>query len=448
LVKIFIGMYNIASLYVEYAKGFTALGHEVFAVDFQVYSPIIDHSHTNMQVYSLLEQKMAEEGSDSRKRRQFWLNYYSAYAWEKALEADVCLFMYQTFKPDCSDLEILRRRGKKIAVRFIGSETLIPEIDAQYNGLRGRMRGGYDLSAPLDEGRKKLFYARGAEKHAHLILGTSPLSLRPGLWDFFNLSLDDIPFKPCQNKIPLLLHGPSLHASKGTALWQQIFADLKLQGLNFTVNYVQNMDHREFLRQYAAADINCGGLYVGGKAELEAMAGGAIPLAASFPWPPPGYNSVGSYISRLTDITCRALQADAEQIKAIRDVKRSFCETQARYFRLVQHVTPNSAAEVLRYWIGNYEERRPRAEEGRRFVEEVCAPVKLCARILRILQDPESVESHALLHDFSDQFFRRRYIPRPDPEWRAAVNAATATVKDCLWYKQYVEAGTRDGLFF
>jgi hypothetical protein len=447
-VKIFIGMLNIASLYVEYARGFAALGHEVFTVDFQQYSPIIDHSHTDMQVSLLLEQKMAEEGADSQERRQFWLNHYNACAWQKALEADVCLFMWQTFAPDCSDLELLRRRGKKIAVRFIGSETLVPEIDAQYNSLHNRARGVYNLYAPLDETRKKLLDARGAEQHAHLILGASPLSLRPSLWDFLNLSLDDIPCNLRQNKIPVLLHGPSSNASKGTAVWQAAFADLKRQGLDFEVNYMQNMEHREFLRQYAEADINCGGLFVGGKAELEAMAGGAIPLAASFPWPPPGHSSVGGYISQLTDITCRAVQASDQQRKAIREAKQDFCETQAWYFRLLQHVTPKTVAEVLRHWIGNYEGRRQMVQEGRRFVEEACSPVKLCARILRILEDPESVASHALLNDLNSQFFRKHYIPRPDPQWRTVVNAATAVVKDCLWYKQYVEPGARDGLFF
>jgi hypothetical protein len=396
----------------------------------------------------MLKQKMAEEGTDSQERRQFWIDHYSAYAWEKALEADVCLFIYQTFWPDCGDLEILRRQGKKIAVRFVGGDTLAPEIDAQYNSLLGRTRGSYNLYAPLEETQKKLLYARGAEKHAHLILGFSPLSLRPSLWDFFNLSLEDIPFKPCQNKIPVLLHGPSSNLTKGTARWQEIFAALERQGLDFKVNYVQNMAHREFLRQYAAADINCGGMYVGGKAELEAMAGGAVPLAASFTWPPPGYNSVGSYISRLTDITCRALRASGEQVKAIREVKRNFCETLARYFRLVQHVTPATAAEVLRYWIGNYEGRQQMAEQGRSFVEEVCSPVKLCARIMRILEDPESMESHAFLNSFSNQFFRQHYLPRPDPQWRAMVNATTAMVQDCFWYKQYVEPGERDGLLF
>ncbi|MDR1396919.1 MAG: glycosyltransferase [Desulfarculales bacterium] len=446
-MKIFLGMFNISSLYQEYVKGFTALGHEVFSVDFMPAENIINDEYTSLQVPNFIRLKMEEENTSDPARQEYWSDYCAKWAWQKAMEADLCFFMWLTFTHDNRDLAWLKNAGKKIVVRFIGTESRVAELDEQFNALHGRAHTDYSLSRGWEELAQKIHYVRSAEKYADLILGPSTLSLRPNYHDFFTIDYSGIPFDPMPREIPVLLHAPSSTATKGTQEWQRIFAQLAGQGLKFEPRLVQEMEHNEFLKEYAKADIHCGGLYIGGKAELEALAGGAVPLAASAKWPPDG-SSVGGYIRELTSITAQALGLDknSPEFARIHQIKREYCQGNSDYFSLVQHVTPQSAADVLRYFILNPEKRYRQAVAGREFIEKYCSPQRRCAEILDMLANPDSAESQAKLWNFD--FFHKKYRPRQDAKWLDILNKGTATVRDCQWYKQYIKPLSRDGLLF
>lgn len=450
-MKIFLGMFNISSLYVEYVKGFRALGHEVFSVDIQWPSPIIDDSCTSMQIHSLIRARLRAENNFSEQRAQHWWNHYYRLAWQKALEADVCLFIWTTFRnSDYQDLAQLKQMGKKVIVRLVGSECRVEEVDKQHAGLNKNGVVEIKGASSLKLMQQRLFYLRSVEKYADLILGASCSSLRPSLQSFFNIDLDDIAYNPEPNHIPVLLHAPSNNLRKGSPLWQEAFATLKKQGIKFEERIIQGLTHSQFVQEYAKADINCGGIFFGGKAELEAMAGGCLPLAARVMWPPAGFSSTASYISYLSDYTSEALgiERGSEDYKTIRRAKGAYCHTLSSYLNLVQSVNPTNLVDVLKYWITNHDKRRAQIYAGRQFVENYCSPQKQCEQILDMVHQPEELSSHAQLNNIFDEFFYRHYDPGNSQDWLNTLNAGNLIVQDCAWYKQYIKPMRRNGLVF
>ena len=447
-MKVFLGLFNISSLYEEYTKGLTALGHEVYSADFMQGNDIVGSSATSLPVASLIARNLKPEEISDKAQWQFWTEYFLKIAWQKALEADVCIFLWCTFRPDCSDLAELKSMGKKVIVRFVGNESRVPALEEQFNALTGRGNMSFSDAYNLDILKKPLNYVRLAEKYADVILGASLLSLRPTYHDSFMLDHSKVPFDGQQRaKDPVLLHAPSNVATKGAGQWERIFAELKAKGLSFTVKQAKGMVHDKFLQEYAKADINCGGIYHGGKAELEALAGGAVPLAASFPWPPHG-GTVSNYMRQLAAETAQALgyKPGEPEYDVILGKKREVCELKTHYYQLVHHITPETASAVLQSTILDYERRKLQALAGRRFIENYCDPAKVWKDIMQILEDPQAPASHGLLQP--PYFFYKQYKPHDDPRWLLLLNAGTAMVQDCLWYKQYIKPGKRDGLVF
>jgi hypothetical protein len=339
--------------------------------------------------------------------------------------------------------------GKKLIVRFVGGDNRVPALEEQYNALMGRGSLPGCAAYDLNDLKGKLNYVRLAEKYADVILGGGTLSLRPSYHDFFMIDYDKIPFNAQpEGKNPVILHAPSNAVTKGAGQWDLIFAELEARGLSFTVRQVKGMPHDEFLKEYAKADINCGGIYYGGKAELEALAGGAIPLAASSPWPPQQGATVSGYMRQMASDAASALgyTPDDPEYAVILRKKREYCEMCGSYYKLVHHVTPETAAAVLQAVILNYEQIKSQVLAGRRFIENYCHPARVWKDIMRILEDPQALESQAMLE--APDFFYKRYKPHDDREWRLTLNAGNAMVQDCLWYKRHIRPGQRDGLIF
>ncbi len=76
------------------------------------------------------------------------------------------------------------------------------------------------------------------------------------------------------NKVPLVVHAPTLPAFKGTVFVEAALDSLKKEGINFEYKRIEHMSHREAMSYYKKADIVVDQLLVGtyGTLSVEAMA--------------------------------------------------------------------------------------------------------------------------------------------------------------------------------
>ncbi|MGZ3884879.1 MAG: hypothetical protein ACXVPD_12030, partial [Bacteroidia bacterium] len=120
----------------------------------------------------------------SSRIRKRWEDYLDKHFFEKAVnECDIFVFFWNTFKKDNSDLEVLRKLGKKVFVCFVGDDVRWYYGQKQeFNsyGMRHIEYANYDYSVKGLQG--KLSYLRMAEKYADGIfsrLDQHQLGLRP-----------------------------------------------------------------------------------------------------------------------------------------------------------------------------------------------------------------------------------------------------------------------------
>lgn len=167
--------------------------------------------------------------------------------------------------------------GKKIIVRFCGSDVRDMEVDRQMAVRHGLPWTEYGMRNTLAALRPKLHYLRTCERYAHILIGASNMSLRPSLsgtsWLF---QPDSAICNPSQRRHPVILHAPSNRAAKGTAVLLQIFDALRSAGLQFGVKLIENIPHEDMPQEYAAADIFCNSLFYSGRATWEALAAGCV----------------------------------------------------------------------------------------------------------------------------------------------------------------------------
>lgn len=435
-MKIFMGMHNIASLMHDYAAGFRALGHEVFCVSESDIA--IRNAELDLNIPRLIAARLSRLKQPMQEDEQRLRKHLRALAWQKALEADLCLFIWNSFEEDASDLALLRKMGKKIVVRFCGSDVRDMEVDRQAALHYGASYTDYGLnSAGL---LPRLHYLRMCERHAHLLLNGSNMSLRP----FFGRG--SLLFQPesslCetrQREHPVILHAPSNKATKGTEIWLQIFDALRSAGLRFGVKLVEGLPHEEMPREFASADIFCNSLFYGGRAAWEALSAGCVVVEGE---------------STKTNVEyCRSQAGENLRGLGVQDTS----EAQAWWWRSigfermfsqtpVVHVSLENAAQKLAELILDRPRREKLAEQGPVYIKRL-SPQAACRGILEQLENPDSLEKRARLLWLP--FFNLHYMPERDsPERIDLFNAYTAMVRPCRWYKDYVVPGERGGLRF
>ena len=114
-MKIFIGMQNTGSLMADYGTGFRELGHEVFCVT-ETSNAIVSDA-VDLNIAAAAAARYPGLQADDPKRTAY-VELLRRIAWQKALEADVCMFIWNSFREDASDLLELKNLGKKLVVRF------------------------------------------------------------------------------------------------------------------------------------------------------------------------------------------------------------------------------------------------------------------------------------------------------------------------------------------
>lgn len=435
-MKIFMGMCNIASLLYDYATGFRNLGHDVFAVS-TTDSTICYSDSIDMNIPRLLaplEQAGMPEQIVATKRSKLL-----SLAWQKACEADICFFIWESFRPDASDLAQLHQMGKKIIVRFCGSEVRDMEVQRQFSSKYGLRFKPYSLSADLTLERN-LHWLRYAERFADLLISSSAMSLRPcngrGACLF-----QPSPSNICnvyQRQKPVLLHAPSSTVTKGTNVWLQIFETLRNEGLCFGVKLVRGIPNEEMPREYASADIFCNSLFYGGRASWEALAAGTIAVGSDS----------SAFRQRLWQEMEDRLTTQGAHLdhNAMQSLWHSTGFSQIFDESPVIDMDAVNAKERLATLILDYPRRQALAEKGPAYVKNVLHPRAVCQNILETLYDEEDVRDTKC---FWPSFFRLHYDASGDsPQRKTLFNKYTRLVSHEHWYRRFIPQGERYGLVF
>ena len=365
-MKVFIGLYNIASLFTEFRMGFEALGHEVVTANFADKVVSICSQDGDFELPGHIPPVLHGDGSPmARRKRSLYSALWKERIWKDSLDADLFIFLWSSFRPDASDMRFLKSRGKKVVMGCMGSEVRYPPAAAQYRARLGAHHTDYIAPLTVRELEAKLNYLRTAEQYADVVLNGSELSLRPVLHTFM-LDTTGIPSNAAQRRKPRLLHAPSRKSTKGSDEWAAAFETLKREGLEFDVKMVQNLPHDEMLRTYQEYDIYCGSLYYSGKADFEALAAGCVVLSSY--WDHTEYT-----LDFQTELTASILRERGTPLpkSEIRRLKAATLAFSSEIGFPVVNVTPDTVTDRLRRLIVDYDRRCELAAMGPEFATTV-----------------------------------------------------------------------------
>lgn len=409
-MKIFIGFMNVASKYTDYYYGLTSMGHEVFTADYGLPSPITDSSmessfniskYTPLQIFSQKDPKRQEKIDNFKQN-------LCAQVFDFAIrECDIFIFIWQTFIPGGEDLKVLKSKGKKIIIDFVGSDVRYPDAARQWGNY-------YNLPPKpffkFPDRELAVKYLRNAEKYADLILGAGDdsmaLALRPYMKVPRFLYFKNIKYNTYQRLKPLVVHAPSNRGEKGSKYIMDAVEKLKNEGVGFDFELIENLSHNQALDKYREADILIEGLTSvgGGKLHMEGLASGTIVMAFFPPNIP---------YTRMSPV------------KKIPVINTNY----------------TNIYDKLKMTINNYEMRKDISSRTRAYVEEYFDPQRSCKMILDSMEEdiPEEMRVNPFL-------FRDYY--QPEESYIPMFNKYNQYVSNCKWYKEYVKPGNRAGLIF
>jgi hypothetical protein len=432
-MKIFIGMNNVASLIGDYTEGFKDLGCEVFSVTRTDHA--ITSNNVDLNIPVLVNGKMKRENDFSPQAKEKWTKFYNEMAWQKALEADVVFFLWSSFMEDCSDLPLLKKLGKKIIVRFAGSEVRYPPFEREFCKWSGFPYGDNNLREDIDGFKKKLHYIRMVELFADVVIGSAALSLRPSFVNGFGLfSKRDIPQRTVHNEIPIIMHAPSKRLTKGTNDWLVVFDALRANGFKFGLKIIEGIPHEQMLREYSSADIFCNSLIYSGRTAMEAMAAGCVVLDVDQP-----YRNKEDFKYNLRAFGIPETQENIDTFFEKGGFEYLFHAPtiKVNYENVIQKL-----AEI----ILDLPRRRKLAQKSIEYIDRL-SPKNRCAEILQAMDDPDSFNT--AIKSYWSPFLNLHYdATNTSMEYKKIFNAYTMMVKKCSWYKRYIQNCERGGLFF
>lgn len=382
--RVFVGLSEIARFTSNYAKGFRQNGCETFTV-IGVRSPLYPDAEYDVVLADRL-------GAEPRSR----LDVLRRSARARTLAASVFFralrhcdaFLYCTggsMLPRYLDYRLIRRRGKRLAVAFLGSEIRhwCPfEQEMVEMGVIGRLRPFVEHVKTHNYGTwfEKRERVRQAERWADVVLsqpGFAQLQTRPYMRVMAPLDLGGLACHVPARHVPLVLHAPTSRGVKGTEHVLAAVEALRHEGLEFEFRLIERLSHPQLRQVLSESDILVDELYSDtiGVLSAEGMATGNAVLT--------------SYFDEYTRTPAG-------------------CP--------VQDVHPGTVREVLRRAISDREWRVGLATQGRAYVERHNDARGVAASILGWLGQGESVAP-----DFVPEFGRRFRMP---PEVIAAERAA------------------------
>lgn len=183
----------------------------------------------------------------------------------------------ETFFPDRHDLEILKKKGKKIVVHHRGSEVRMLSVAKKLNNPYVRVKRSW----PEEKVRSNLAFLSKYFDHAivndeELKAYVEPyyknIHVIPHAIDVNAIT----PYYPEKQTKPLIVHAPSRRDTKGTQYVLNAIELLKRTGLDFDFRLIEGLSHQEALALYRKATIVIDQLQIGsyGHLSIEAMAMG------------------------------------------------------------------------------------------------------------------------------------------------------------------------------
>ena len=277
-MRIFIGLTDVANITANYAKGFQALGHEVFSA---VWS--------RSRFYPDSEYNLVIDGRNHGTEPGNGLFSYFRIALQllklaKGLNCDLFILYAPAVLPTHLYYPLLNFFNKKVITAFWGSDIrywyafaeemrllrVQDEVLPFFEYVKSRSGGGY-----WDKKRT----VRVAEKYSSLIISLpdcAQLQTKPYMRSNIPLDLSQYKFNIPGRVKPLILHAPSVAEAKGTDVVLEVIKELKEEGLEFDFRFIENMPNPELRELLADSDIVVDELYsatVGGLSS-EAMATG------------------------------------------------------------------------------------------------------------------------------------------------------------------------------
>jgi len=409
--NIFIGFENISSTVTDIANYFKMQGHECYTA----ISTIPSHVELNTADFVL-----QEKFNQIPKFKPDFINIRLRSWWEKRVRRrffescvdrfDVFIFLWSTFYYDYSDLEILKKKNKKVIFVFAGDDVRWRNAASQEFGKFGMSKIPFDDNKLYSQEhlKKNLLRLRNAEKHSDFIFSRQDqgqIQLRP--YYRWNMMVEPSNYiHGCSQKEanPIVIHAPTSKKIKGTEYVLLAFEKLKNEGVVFTPLLVENTPHLEALKIFENGDIIIDQLILPGTGKFasEGLAMGKVVISVM------GYDCYPQKNPK----DCPIVDANCDTI-----------------------------FDVLKDLILNSAKRREIAKKGRPYAEKYLRPKYFCDTVISLIEDEKSIPP-----EYEPNFFREYFIP--ENENIEIFNAWTDFIKNEEWYKNHIKPGERAGLKF
>ncbi|MGH1366142.1 MAG: glycosyltransferase family protein [Calditrichia bacterium] len=258
--------------------------------------------------------------------------------------------------------------------------------------------------------KEKLDLLRTFEVHADLICShpsQAQIEIRPYRYYYLPMQMEHLHYSESNNPVPVIIHASTERAIKGTQLVIDTMEQLKQAGVRLDFHLLERLPNKELLYKLSKADIVIYNPYGrgSGKFGLEALASGCL-LFTSY------------------DIDYLPVPSNPP----------------------IVHVTPETLAERLKYYLNNPAEMQELRKAGRKWVEDYFAAPAVCQRLL---DDVQAIrEGKELTYDFVPSFFRDHYFPVFGEKEVALQNNYLDEIRAEPWYEEFVSQGVRNKLKF
>ena len=406
-MRVLIGTDEIAGWIQHYKNGFEKNGHSVTTAVFQKspfyhceYNYILNDLFFNNADTRKLNSKQIIQRT-IRKITNKWINYkYERFIKELIDQHDVLVLLWHPFLTGSNELAYARAKNKKIVSIFVGSDVrYFKAFQQEFDVSPWIFPADWDHDDPAYH----LQLIRNAEKYSDLIYSLpdqAGLQLKPYFHIQVPVAVDKFVFKVPENKIPKVVHAPSVPFKKGTDIIEATLNRLKEEGIAFELITVRNMPNHELLQLLTEADV----------------------LVDEIVYNGPGALSFEGMLSGCA-------------------VATRYIESSPAGFRPpVWSINADNIYEKLKRLLSDAALRKQLAEEGRAYAIANNAADHVVAGILQDLDTPRTA-------DYTPTFLREKFQPVSASEIQT-INAWTNMVKDCDWYQQTVSPGERAGLIF
>lgn len=331
------------------------------------------------------------------KKDIYYKLYFHAYNYFYA-STDLYIHIWSGLEPNDADLEKFKKYNAKIVSWFVGDDIRYYPTALEEFSVNNKYFLEY-TKHPIFKPMQKL---RMHEKYSDIIFSCpdqSSLALRPYFHLKIPIDLSKYTYRNSNNTIPLIVHIPSSPLLKGSPIFEKVINELKDEGLQFKYKSVINIPNTEVRKLLTDADILLDELYMHGPGMLgiEAMASGCC-------------------------VAVKYLDASPSSFRPP-----------------IVNINEHTVKDKLRELIINKSLRSDLIAKGRSFVETHNGVEMVCKSIINQLGSNS--------YDYYPSYFMSRFTAESVDDI-PEINYLTSIVKNCEWYKEFVNKGVREGLIF